>query len=213
MFQSFVNFISSVAIALVAVFGINLGTKEPRYDIEDRIGGNVEIRHYRARVAAETTVDVGKSDNARREAFMRIAGYIFGANQSRQKIDMTSPVEVKSTGEKIKMTAPVEVNESQGQIVMRFFMPSNYTKAELPEPTDSWVKLVEIPPATVAALRFSGSSNPSVVADRTNELANAIKSTKWKSSGPSSAYFYNPPWTIPFLRHNEVVIPVASEHK
>ena len=141
---------------------------------------------------------------------MRIAGYIFGANQSRQKIDMTSPVEVESTGEKIKMTASVEVNESQGQIVMRFFMPSNYTKAELPEPTDSRVKLIELPPTTVAALRFSGSTNPSVVADRNNELANAIKSTKWKASGPSSAYFYNPPWTIPLLRHNEVVIPVTG---
>lgn len=213
MIQSVINFISSLGFALVAVFGINLGTEGPHYEVVQRMSDNVEIRRYAARVVAETTVDADHYDNPRREAFGRIAGYIFGANKGRRKIEMTSPVEVGSSGEKIPMTTPVEVNASEARVVMRFFMPSNLTKDELPEPTDSRVTLVALPPATVAALRYSGSSSLAIVAVHTEELLQALKTTDWKTSGSPTTYVYNPPWTIPFLKHNEIVVPVVSEQK
>ena len=56
-------------------------------------------------------------------------------------------------------------------------------------------------------------SNAAVASYRSDELLNAIRTTNWKALGPASAYFYNPPWTIPFLRRNEIVIPVESEQK
>ena len=197
MLQSVFDFISSLAFALVAVFGINLGTKQPRYDVIERVGEKIEIRRYPRRIAAETTIDAGKSNNPQREAFGIIAGYIFGANKRRQKLDMTAPVEIGSSGEKIEMTAPVELNVSQGVVVMRFFMPSDYAEADLPEPTDSRVKLVDLAPTTVAVLRFSGSRNSAVASARSDELLTALKTTNWKVLGPATAYFYNPPWTIP----------------
>jgi hypothetical protein len=137
MLQSVFDFISSLAFALVAVFGINLGTKQPHYNVIERVGEKIEIRRYPRRIAAETTIDAGKSNNPQREAFEIIAGYIFGANKSRQKIDMTAPVEISSSSAKIEMTAPVELIASQGVVMMRFFMPSNFAKDDLPEPTDS----------------------------------------------------------------------------
>jgi SOUL heme-binding protein len=210
MFQSVMNFLWSLGFAIVAVFGINLGTKEPSYEVVEQLGEQIAIRHYPMRIVAETTIDTSKSADPERQAFGIIAGYIFGANKARQKIDMTAPVEVGAKSEKIEMTAPVELNSSQRVIVTRFFMPLNYTKEDLPEPTDSRVSLVELPPTTVAVLRFSGLSNPTVVSARTDELKSALKPTNWKASGPATVYFYNPPWTIPFLRRNEVVIPVAS---
>jgi hypothetical protein len=42
---------------------------------------------------------------------------------------------------------------------------------------------------------------------------NVLRTTNWKASGLATAYFYNPPWTIPFLRRNEIVIPVESEQR
>jgi len=213
MLQSVFDFISSLAFAFVAVFGINLGTKQPHYDVIERVGEKIEIRRYPRRIAAETTIDAGKSNNPQREAFEIIAGYIFGANKRRQKIDMTAPVEISSSSAKIEMTAPVELIASQGVVMMRFFMPSNFAKDDLPEPTDSRVKLVELAPTTVAVLRFSGLSNAAVASDRSGKLLNALRTTNWKASGLATAYFYNPPWTIPFLRRNEIVIPVESEQR
>jgi len=208
--QSIYNFFTSVVAAVVSMFGVNMGTEQPRYAVLDRIGDNIEIRQYGPRVAAETIVDTSKSDNARGDAFRLIAGYIFGANKTSEKVAMTSPVEIGAPGTKIAMTAPVEVNKSGSGLVMRFFMPSKYSIEQLPEPTDSRVKLTVIPPTTIAVLRFSGSTGDSAVSIRTAELVSALQSSERKTAGPATAFFYNPPWTLPFLRTNEVVIPVSQ---
>jgi hypothetical protein len=204
------GFLSSIVGTVISVFGVNIGTEQPRYDVLERIGDNVEIRQYGPRVAAETIVDTSKSDNARGDAFRLIAGYIFGANKTSEKVAMTSPVEISSPGTKIAMTSPVEVNKSDGGLVMRFFMPSKSSIDQLPEPSDPRVKLTQIPSTTVAVLRFTGSTGDPAVTARTAELFSALHSTKWTVVGPATAFFYNPPWTIPFLRTNEVVIPVTK---
>jgi SOUL heme-binding protein len=195
MLHAVLDFISSVAFAVAATFGVNRGIEQPRYDVIQRIGDAVEIRQYPKRIAAETTVEASKSDNRRGEAFRVIAGYIFGANKGRRKIDMTAPVEVKS---------------SDGGLVMRFFMPAKYSREQLPEPSDPRVKLIELPPTTVAVLRFSGSTGDAAVTIYTVMLMKALHSTKWKVAGRATALFYNPPWTLPFLRTNEVAVSVTE---
>ena len=105
--QSIYGFVASLFAAVVSIFGVNMGTEQPRYDVLERIGDNVEIRQYGPRAAAETIVDRSKSDNARGDAFRLIAGYIFGANKTSEKVAMTSPVEINSPGTKIAMTSPV----------------------------------------------------------------------------------------------------------
>jgi hypothetical protein len=87
-----------------------MGTEQPNYEVLDRIGDNIDIRQCGPRVAAETTIDRSKSDNARGDAFRLIAGYIFGANKTCEKVAMTSPVEIKSPGTTIAMTAVPVVN-------------------------------------------------------------------------------------------------------
>ena len=140
---------------------------------------------------------------ARGDAFRLIAGYIFGANKARKKVAMTAPVEINSAGTKIAMTAPVELNNSDNGLIMRFRLD------QLPEPSDPRVKLTQMPSTTVAALRFSGSTSDAAVSTRTEELVSALQSSKWKIAGAATAFFYNPPWTMPFFRTNEVVIPVS----
>jgi hypothetical protein len=208
--RSIINFITSTVFFLLSTFGINTGTEEPKYKVIERIGNSVEIRQYAPRIAAETTVDVTRSDNPRGEAFHIIAAYIFGTNKSKTKIDMTSPVEIKPTGEKIAMTAPVEVDRSEKSLAMRFFMPAEYSRDELPEPTDNRVRLVEIPAETTAVLAFTGSTNDVSISTRTAQLLDALRETNWKVEGAPTAFFYNPPWTIPFLRRNEVSVAVSK---
>ena len=129
--QAIYSFFVSVVAAVVSIFGVNIGTEQPRYGALDRIGYNMEIRQYGPRVAAETIVNASKSDTARGDAFRLIAGYIFGANKASEKVAMTSPVEISLPRTKIAMTAPAEVNKSDDRLVMRFFMPSEFSIDQL----------------------------------------------------------------------------------
>lgn len=211
MLEKVTSLLASIMFAILSTFGLNAGTEEPKYRVINRIGSEIEIRQYAPRVAAEYTIDISGAENPRSGAFRAIAGYIFGANKGRKKIDMTSPVEVQSAGSKIAMTTPVEVNKSQQQMTMRFFMPSQYKLADLPQPTNPKVNLVEIPEATVAALVFSGSTDDQIIAAKKGELIKSLKSTSYKLNGEPTAYLYNPPWTIPFLRRNEVIVAVEKK--
>jgi hypothetical protein len=208
--RSIVSFITSTVFFVLSTFGINIGTEQPKYEVIERIGNSVEIRRYVPRIAAETTIDLSKSGNPRGEAFRIVAAYIFGANKGKKKIDMTSPVEIKTAGEKIAMTAPVEVNKSEKRLAMRFFMPTQYSREELPEPTDSRVRLIAIPEETAAVLRFTGSTDDAAVSARTAYLLTLLRGTNWKIDGTPTAFFYNPPWTIPFLRRNEISVAVSK---
>ena len=204
------TFATSAVFFMLSTFGINTGTEQPKYEVIERIGKSVEIRQYAPRIAAEVAIDVSRSHDPRGEAFRIVAAYIFGANKGQKKIQMTSPVEVKKAGEKIAMTAPVEVNRSEKQLTMRLFMPAQYSKDELPEPTDSRVRLIDIPSETAAVLQFTGSSDDAAVSARTAELVRLLDGTGWKVVGLPTAFFYNPPWTIPFLRRNETVVTVSK---
>jgi hypothetical protein len=211
MIQSFLNSLWSVAFLVTSAFGISMSTEQQRYDVIEKIGKDIEIRQYPKRIVAETTIDANKSANPRGDAFRIIAAYIFGANKARQKIDMTALVEVSAPSAKIPMTAPVEINTANDVVVMRFFMPSNYSNTDLLDPSDPRVKLVELEPMTAAVLVFTGSTGDKAVSIRTTELMAAIQNTRWRVSGPPTAFFYNPPWTLPFLRQNEVTVPVLEK--
>ena len=211
MLQSFVNFLWSTALFVTSTFGISMTTEQQRYDVIEKIDKTIEIRQYPKRIVAETTVDANSSTNPRGDAFRIVAAYIFGANKARQKIDMTAPVEIAKPSVKIPITAPVEINAANNSIIMRFFMPSSYSKNDLPDPSDPRVRLVELEPMTAAVLVFSGSTGDKAVSIRTTELMSAIQNTKWRASGPPTAFFYNPPWTLPFLRRNEVAVPVLEK--
>ena len=195
-----------VALTATAFGGFVLAVEEPAFRsvLKD---GAYEIRDYPALVVAETTASGGQRQAAS-EGFRRLAGYIFGGNRSRQKIAMTAPVAQQPSSEKIAMTAPVSQTQAGGAWVVRFTMPSGYTLATLPEPNDSNVRLRETPPARYAVVRFSGLARPDTVADETSALSRWIAGKKLQPTGPATLAQYNPPWTLWFLRRNEVMIPI-----
>jgi hypothetical protein len=191
---------------LPSVVGVRIGTEEPFYVREAQLG-DIEIRRYGPRIAAQTAV-TGSGQDARSAGFRRLAGYIFGGNHRNVTIAMTAPVAQHS--ETIAMTAPVaQARTTDGNSVIRFFMPSKWSLATLPEPDDGLVTLVEVPGETVAVLRFSGDRSTRAVAAKTEQLLNTLRESDFHPEGEPVAWFYDPPWTLPFLRRNEVAVPVT----
>ena len=192
---------------LGGIVGIRVGTEEPHY-VGERLNDRVEIRRYGPRIAAETTV-YANEEAARSTGFRRLAGYIFGGNHRHTKIAMTAPV--AQGRDKIAMTAPVsQATGPDGGSVIRFFMPSKWSLETLPEPDDDAVRLVEVPAETVAVLRFSGDRDPESVSERIDELLKTLRDSNLEPSGEPVAWFYDPPWTVPFRRRNEVAVPVTK---
>jgi hypothetical protein len=202
---------TQLANGVGAVVGVRAGTEEPRFVVEQHVSG-LEIRRYDPRIAAQTTV-TGAEEQALREGFRRLAGYIFGGNHGKSKIAMTAPVsrERGASAKRIAMTAPVSQEAgADGSWVVRFFMPAEWTLDTLPEPDDRSVELVAVPPATFAVLRFSGDRGPRAVAARTDEALHALPGTGYEPTGPAEVWFYDPPWTVPCRRRTEIAVSVRE---
>jgi SOUL heme-binding protein len=200
-----------VAESVLSIAGIRIGTEEPHF-VSTPVSDGVELRRYGPRVAAETTV-AADEDRARSVGFRRLANYIFGANHRDETIAMTAPVAEQTGrgGDEIAMTAPVsQEHAAEDRWTIRFFMPSKWSMDTLPTPNDDNVRLTTVPGETVAVLRFSGDRSPTAVAARTRELLNALRDIGIEPTGQPVAWFYDPPWTLPFRRRNEIAIPVKS---
>ena len=202
-----------IAVVAVVLLGAALwgpivsNVQQPKYQVVES-SGNIEIRDYAPQIVAEAEV-AGDRRDAIRKGFRIIADYIFGNNTSAQKVPMTAPV-TQQGSEKIAMTAPV-TQQGDGNIWrVRFVMPSSYTIETLPKPNNPAVKLKEIGAKRYAVIRFSGMAGEDSLKRRTEEL-NAYISAKNLTplSAPTYA-FYNPPWTLPFLRRNEVMVEIHA---
>lgn len=189
--------VGSLSLGACSVVGVRGGTEEPPYSLVQRLG-HVEIRRYEPRLAAETTVNASELD-ARSDGFRRLASYIFGGNADRQRIAMTAPV-AQSGGPPGATTG----------WTIRFFLPRDLSAASAPRPIAAAVQIVKLPAETVAVWRFSGTPAAEAVHTAQRDLLAALAATEWRPVGAPAAWFYDPPWTIPFLRRNEAVVAVAK---
>ncbi len=203
LFGIFILFFSGAAMAI----------EEPKYTVTEK-SGDFELRTYSPKIVAETLID-GSLDKASGNGFRLIADYIFGNNTSqkgrKEKISMTAPVTMaqdfdNKSSEKISMTSPVSMQQADGKWRMHFTMPSQYTIETLPIPNNPAVTLREVPAKNYAANRFSGLVGEEKTAKKTAELINWLASKNIKPIGTPELARYNPPWTLPFLRRNEVMV-------
>ena len=191
--------------AACSVVGVS-DTPEPEYSVVERLGEAVEIRRYAPRVAVEARMPEG----GRNAAFGRLFEYISGANDGGGEIAMTTPV-ATDEGAEIAMTAPVATDAAGpgGGYAMRFFLPEQYDAETAPRPTDDRLRIVPYPEQTLAVIRFSGLRDESNIAEHRERLMAALEGSGWRPAGPAESWFYDPPWTLPPMRRNEVAIPVA----
>lgn len=188
-----------------------MAIEEPKYSVIEKTEP-FELRQYAPMVIAEVKVD-GDMDDASSQGFRLIAGYIFGQNQVSEKIAMTTPVAIEGEAvksAKIAMTTPVNIESNGSQWTVSFVMPSEYTIETLPKPLNSKVLLRQIPAVKRAVIQFSGFYNSQKVADKTLELEQWMKTRNLEAASAPKFARYNPPWTLPFMRRNEVMIDVRN---
>ena len=201
---------SILLIALIFT-GAAMAIEEPKYSVLEKTPP-FELRSYAPMILAEVQVE-GDLDDASSQGFRLIAAYIFGQNQVSEKIAMTAPVAVEEQTVKsanIAMTAPVNIESNAGQWTVSFVMPSEYTMDTLPKPLNSKVQLRQIPAVKRAVITFSGFSNHQKVAEKTLELEEWMKTKNLQATGTPKFARYNPPWTLPFMRRNEIQIDVRD---
>lgn len=201
------------AIAGLAILGgalsgtIASAVEQPKYQIVSA-EKNIEIRDYAPMIVAEVDV-TGERDVAIQKGFRLIADYIFGNNSAVDKVEMTSPV-TQQSNIKIAMTAPVTQKVDGGGWRVRFVMPASYTLETLPKPNNVAVALKQVPGGRYAVIRFSGLAGKESLARHTEELNQFITAKKLKSTSTPTYAFYNPPWSLPFLRRNEVMVDLTE---
>ena len=195
-----------------SVFGVQ-SVEEAPYQLVQK-DKQFEIRDYAPLVVAETRVNASFKE-AGNEAFRKLFAYISGANESSEEIAMTSPViaETKNSGsgETIAMTAPVTSQKDGEAWRYRFVLPQTYSLDSAPRPLNPDVSLAETAPGRVATLRYSGRATAKAQSRNAEALINWIKSQGLVSQSEPRWAGYNPPWTLPPFRRNEVLIDVSSQ--
>ena len=180
--------------SFLSIFGIRSALEEPPYATVSTIGHDIEIRQYGPLVAVETA--------AQGDDFKRLFDYIAGANSRAQTIAMTAPVEQR--GGRLAPPTPDEAAPA----TMRFFLPRKVA-ADPPTPTDAGVKIVDVPAQTLAVIRFPGTLDRVQSARYARILQEELAKHGRKAEGDPFLLGYDPPFTIPFLRRNEVAVAVA----
>lgn len=197
-----------LGLILVLFTGAAIAIEEPEYSLIEQ-SEEFELRSYAPMIVAETLVP-GSMDAASSQGFRRIADYIFGNNTAatgnNEKISMTAPVTMAPQSEKISMTAPVSLERTEGRWRVQFVMPRQYTLDALPRPNNPAVTLREVPAKNFAVIRFSGFAGEKKVAAKTAKLLEWLDGRAIEPVGMPVLARYNPPWTLPFLRRNEVMV-------
>ncbi len=201
--------IGGVAVIGAAAWGpiVSSNVEQAKYEVVVS-QGNIQVRDYAAMIVAEAEVS-GERKKAINQGFRLIADYIFGNNTPKQSVAMTAPV-IQQPTEKIAMTAHVTQEGTGNSWKVSFVMPANYTIDTLPKPNNDAVKLEKVPGKRFAVIRFSGMAGEESLKEHTDELNTFIKDKKLNALSQATYAFFNPPWTLPFLRRNEVMIEIAK---
>jgi hypothetical protein len=192
-----------------ALFGDSGVANAPYKLLKSDLEQKIEVRNYESMVLVSSDM----SSNGMNSAFRNLFSYITGENEGSTEIAMTAPVlmnesDTVSKGAEIAMTAPVFMKERSEQQVMSFVMPADFTLQTTPKPTNPNVWVTEVKDYKVVVIKFSGLLSDSNVEAQTEILNSWIEKNGYTAISEPVNAAYNGPFTIPWLRHNEVLIEV-----
>ena len=180
------NILSILVLSLLLSTNTTMASEEIEFDIIHKTEV-YEVRRYSERLVVET---INNKDNT---TFRKLFNYIAGANDSSEKIEMTTPV-----------TQMKKDNVS----FMQFYLPSKFNKKTTPIPSNSDVKIVLMEAGYFAVITYSGRSSDSNFTKYSKILYDKLLQDKILINGLAIKATYNPPWTLPPFRRNEVMFNI-----
>jgi hypothetical protein len=199
----------NLILSACSIVGVR-ALEEPAYQTQMQ-EGSFEIREYSSYLVAEVFMEEENFDEASGDGFRMLADYIFGNNLSRSaSVQMARKAEAAS--ENIAMTAPVQMDQGKksNQWRMAFSLPSKWNLETAPVPNDQRVNLREISPERMVVLQFSGRMATQDLEEKEQELRQWAMKQGITVVGSVRTARYDPPWTLPFLRKNEVQLKVME---
>lgn len=201
-------FCGSILVGCAMVGPIMSDVEKPKYQAT-ALTNEIELRSYDPMLVAMVQMSGSRKDTIS-EGFRVLADYIFGNNTLEQNISMTAPVE-QQAGQKISMTAPVQQQQRSNSWMISFVMPKQFTLKTIPKPNNEMVKINEVPAQRFITIRFSGSNSDDNIRKNESALFNYITQNKINVTGEPKYAFYNPPWTLPFMRRNEIMVQLLDD--
>jgi hypothetical protein len=187
---------------------------EPQYQVLKSTQDSIELRLYAPYAIAEIAVD-GEFDDVGSQAFRPLFNYISGNNTGGTKLAMTVPVgrepEPPAQGQKLAMAVPV-IQEPAGKqrYLFHFVLPLELTAEKAPRPLDDRIHIRQVAARKVAVLRYSGTTTEGKFREKEKLLRDWMSREGLQPAGPALQALYNAPWTLWFMRRNEVMIPVLE---
>ena len=163
-----------------------MANEEAKYDVV-KSNEIYEIRKYSDRLAVQAL------NTNQNNSFRKLFNYISGDNE---------------TNEEIKMTIPVTQMEKKGNMTMQFYLPSKFNKDNVPNPSSTDVKIVNIEGGYYAVIRYSGRASNKNFIKHKEILENELKKDNILISGSAIKASYNSPFTLPMLKRNEAMFKV-----
>ena len=196
---------TALMLAGCSVFGGKAAEETPYSVVES--DGDFEIRQYEDYAIARTFV-TASYDDMDSEAFGRLFDYITGDNTIEGNIAMTAPVLMAPAGEEIAMTAPVLMEADGEGWWMAFVLPAGLNAGNAPIPSNPQVEVINVEGPRMATLQYTGSMSEASNMAELSRLRDWIEAKDLDAAPGYQVAGYNPPWTLPFLRRNEVQVEV-----
>ena len=163
-----------------------MANEEAKYDVVNS-NNTYEIRKYSDRLAVQVVSTSGNN------SFRKLFNYISGSNEKNQKIEMT---------------VPVTVIKKSGNTVMQFYLPSEFNKNNIPNPTGSDVEVISIKGGYYAAIKYSGRASEKNFIKHKKILEDELSKDSIEIMSPAIKATYNSPFTLPMMRRNEAMFKV-----
>ena len=178
--------ILSIIVFNLIIISNSMATEQLKYETLDT-NEIYEIRKYSDRLVIETETSNQNS------SFRKLFNYISGSNEKNQEI---------------KMTAPVTQIEKNGNMTMQFYLPSEFDENNVPNPSNSEVKILNMKGGYFAAITYSGRASDKNFLKHKEILENQLKEDNISILSPPIRATYNSPFTLPMLRRNEVMFEI-----